>query len=210
MIWWLDLNSNLNKNKQCWQPYRFHKKELNESDLIMWQIIRLWCHSFMTLKSHKLLMQADIKQQPINKWTMNTATHSSCKVDHCGPYANECGGGSGRGRWIMANREQQSERRLREEGGEEWSGGRDRMMIPRGWSSLIWSSQWYTETLCPKRGRPEPGTGLGSGQGVAERGAEREGGSPVIIVIKLRQHAGGGQRRVSSSLKLSLLLLLLS
>lgn len=24
----------------------------------------------------------------------NTATHSSCKVDHCGPYANKCGGGS--------------------------------------------------------------------------------------------------------------------
>lgn len=26
---------------------------------------------------------------------MNIATHYTLKVDHCGPYANECGGGEG-------------------------------------------------------------------------------------------------------------------
>lgn len=72
--------------------------------------------------------------QYIAAFPTNTATHSSLKVDHCGPYANECGGGTDVCVWggIIAKREQQSERRL---GGEEerrGSGGRDRMMMPRG------------------------------------------------------------------------------
>lgn len=84
------------------------------------------CAYYVLMMQHSKWRAPDITAFPTN-----TATHSSFKVDHCGPYANECGGGNEG--WIMAKREQQSERGLGGEAGREVvRGGRDGMMIPRG------------------------------------------------------------------------------
>lgn len=74
----------------------------------------------------------------------NAATRSARKVDHCGPYANERGGGSEEveiGKEGTTVREKAGWGRGKTRGKEEWSGGRDREMAPRGWSSLIWSNE---------------------------------------------------------------------